>query len=121
MEGSHGSATAVKFEAGQCRLFQLAGSYSGTLPLLDNWEIVGGLLFGTLTSMAVLPYITFGKWDAYQKKILMAATVPVTVVLFSLVLYLVYEVQNASDNCSACRHFNCASYTDSNCDIERLV
>lgn len=78
-------------------------------------------MFGILISMIILPYITFGKWDVIQKKIMLAVAVPVTVLMYALVFYLVYEVQNAGDNCTACRKFNCASYTDNNCEIEELV
>ena len=89
--------------------------------MLDNWELFGGLLFGTLVSTIVLPYITFGKWDVLQKKLILAVTLPLTIVLYILAFYLVFEVQNAADNCASCKKFNCASYTDNNCDIENLV
>ena len=95
--------------------------FVGSLPLLDNWEIFGGLIFGTFISIVVLPYITFGKWDVLQKKIILAVTIPITIVMYVFILYLFFEVQNVSDNCPSCKAFNCASYTDNNCEIEKLV
>ncbi len=40
----------------------------GTLPWVDNWAQLGGLVFGTLASMVFLPYITFGRWDKFRKR-----------------------------------------------------
>ncbi len=40
----------------------------GTMPYIDNWAHVGGLIFGILASIVFLPYISFGKWDKWRKR-----------------------------------------------------
>ena len=60
------------------------------------------------------------RWDVYQKKLLLAVTVPLTIILYVLVLFLVYDVQNASDACSGCKGFTCTKYRPLVCDYEYL-
>ena len=36
----------------------------GTLPFVDNFAHVGAFVFGVLSSIIFLPYVTFGKWHA---------------------------------------------------------
>lgn len=39
----------------------------GTLPFVDNFAHIGGLVFGIFAAMAFLPYITFGRWNRIRK------------------------------------------------------
>eukprot|EP00041_Stephanoeca_diplocostata_P038401 m.1514452 g.1514452 ORF g.1514452 m.1514452 type:complete len:717 (+) comp25214_c0_seq100:212-2362(+) len=43
----------------------------GTFPYVDNWSHIGGFAFGIVSGIVFLPYITFGKWDARRKKLLL--------------------------------------------------
>jgi membrane associated rhomboid family serine protease len=40
----------------------------GTTPWLDNFAHVGGFLFGILSGIVFLPYVTFSTWDKLRKR-----------------------------------------------------
>ena len=99
-----------------CALFIL----SGTLPFVDNMELLGGYVFGALTGIIVLPYITFGKWHAMRKRVIIAVAVPVLLISIFAVFFLFLHVQWISSLCTACRKINCVPYTKTMCKIDEL-
>jgi len=89
----------------------LASLLIGTLPYIDNWSHVGGFAFGVVSGVIFLPYITFGKWDARRKRILIYIC---TVLLFFMFLmsFLTFYLIGNSEFCTWCKYLNCIPYTD---------
>ena len=54
----------------------------GTLPYVDNVAHVGGFVNGILAALIFIPYITFGKFDAWRKRILLIIAIPTLIILF---------------------------------------
>ncbi len=46
----------------------LTHDHTGTLPWFNNIAHVGGFVFGVLSAIVFLPFITFGKLDKYRKR-----------------------------------------------------
>ena len=88
----------------------------GTLPYVDNFAQLGGFCFGLVAGIIFLPYITFGKWDARRKKILVIIAVPALFVMFVISLVIFYHVQNTQTFCPNCKYVNCIPYTSTICD-----
>eukprot|EP00051_Salpingoeca_urceolata_P003858 m.61175 g.61175 ORF g.61175 m.61175 type:complete len:628 (-) comp13188_c0_seq1:140-2023(-) len=86
----------------------------GTLPWVDNFSHVGGFLFGTLSAIVFLPYITFGTWDALRKRCLLLLCLPLLVVSMLVLLVVFYEVQG-TDFCPNCKYIDCVPYTSEIC------
>ena len=89
----------------------------GTLPFIDNLANIGGLIFGIPAAIVFLPYITFGKVDAWRKRILLIVCVPILIVMY-LVSFLLFYFVRDPDFCSFCHYFNCIPYTSSLCNNE---
>eukprot|EP00039_Didymoeca_costata_P023778 m.8231 g.8231 ORF g.8231 m.8231 type:complete len:695 (-) comp3858_c0_seq1:58-2142(-) len=83
----------------------------GTFPYVDNWSHVGGFAFGVVSGIVFLPYITFGKWDARRKQILLAICVPLLLLMMLAAQITFYRIQN-SNFCSWCPYLNCIEYSD---------
>lgn len=73
----------------------------GTFPFVDNWSHVGGFFFGVVSGIVFLPYITFGKWDATRKRILLIICVPLLLVMILMSWLTFYLIQN-TEFCSWC-------------------
>jgi len=82
-----------------------------------NFVVVGGLLFGVPTAIVFVPYITFGKWDAARKRILLVVCVPLVFVMF-LVAFLTFYLIRTPDFCSFCHYINCVPYSADLCPEE---
>jgi len=87
----------------------------GTLPYVDNVAHVGGFVNGILAALIFIPYITFGKFDAWRKRILLIISIPVLLVLFIIQFLIFYLVQN-SEFCQDCKYFDCIPYRDGLCE-----
>lgn len=85
----------------------------GLLPYIDNWGNVGGLVFGALSALVFLPYITFGKWDAARKRILLVIGFVGVIVLMAMWNALLYTNQFSS--CSWCTQFDCVDIVSGFC------
>lgn len=83
----------------------------GTLPYIDNWSHVGGFVFGVVSGVIFLPYITFGKWDARRKKIFIYVCTFLIFFMFLMSFLTFYHIGN-SEFCSWCKYLNCIPYTD---------
>lgn len=66
----------------------------GTFPFVDNWSHVGGFFFGVVSGIVFLPYITFGKWDARRKRLLLVLCIPSLVVMIIVSWLTFYLIQN---------------------------
>ena len=89
----------------------------GTLPFIDNLANIGGFLFGIPAAIVFLPYITFGKWDAWRKRILLIICIPLLIIMYAVAFIVFYLVRDP-DFCSVCHYFNCIPYTSGLCDNE---
>ena len=88
----------------------IAAFVIGTLPFVDNWSHLGGYIFGLLSAIIFLPYITFGKWDMARKRCLLYVSAPLLAILFVVCLIMFYTMQDTSW-CSWCDDFNCVEYS----------
>lgn len=82
----------------------------GTLPYVDNWSHIGGFCFGAVSGIVFLPYITFGKWDARRKRILLVLCIPLLMIMFIVAFVMFYMIQNPNF-CSWCQYINCVPYS----------
>lgn len=87
----------------------------GTLPYVDNFAHIGGLAFGVVAAIIFLPYITFGKWDARRKRIILIIAVPGLIFMYIIGLVVFYVVQNPNF-CPNCKYVNCIPYTSTICE-----
>ncbi|EDQ93145.1 uncharacterized protein MONBRDRAFT_13868 [Monosiga brevicollis MX1] len=87
----------------------------GTTPWLDNFAHVGGFLFGLLGGIVFLPYVTFGAWDKFRKRLLLVICFPALVLAFLVVLVLFYRVQN-TNFCPGCERIQCVDWVKGLCD-----
>lgn len=98
------------------RLIMYVGAFffAGTFPLLNNWAHLGGFIFGILSAIIFLPYITFGQLHARRRRILVFVTVPIMFFLYLLLLMIFYLIQNPNF-CPGCHKFNCIDFTPNLC------
>ncbi len=61
---------------------------------VDNWSHIGGFCFGAVSGIVFLPYITFGKWDARRKRILLLLCIPLLMIMFIVAFVMFYLIQN---------------------------
>ncbi|XP_037328727.2 inactive rhomboid protein 2-like [Pungitius pungitius] len=85
----------------------------GLLPWIDNIAHIFGFLSGLLLSFAFLPYITFGTFDKYRKRILIAVSMLAYVGLFSslIVWFYIYPI-----NWHWLEHLTCLPFTNKFCE-----
>merc|ERR1711988_1140178 len=89
----------------------------GTLPYIDNWSHLGGFIFGMISGIIFLPYVTFGAWDLRRKRCLFLFCFPLLIGLFVTVIIFLYFVQD-TQFCPWCEYLNCVPYdTSLGCDI----
>lgn len=86
----------------------------GLLPWFDNWAHLFGFIFGFLLAFALMPYVTFGKFDRHRKIINILVCLGLATVLF-IVLILIFYVAPLT-TCDSCQYFNCLPFTDDFCD-----
>ena len=98
-----------RWEATKMAFFIFVAFMLGTLPFVDNYSHIGGFIFGVLSAMIFLPYITFGKWDFIRKRALLMVAIPVMIGLMIVVSVSFYKIQN-TDWCVGCDKFNCVQY-----------
>lgn len=82
--------------------------------------ITGGLLFGVPSAIIFVPYITFGKWDAARKRILLVVCVPLLFLMFLAGFLTFYLIPN-TDFCKGCHYINCVPYSAELCPEEFTV
>lgn len=75
----------------------------GTLPFIDNWSHIGGFVFGLVSAIVFLPYITFGKWDLTRKCLLLVFAIPSLIIMLIVAFVYFYRVQSIHF-CSWCHY-----------------
>ncbi|KAG7486674.1 hypothetical protein JOB18_035701 [Solea senegalensis] len=85
----------------------------GLLPWIDNIAHIFGFLSGLLLSFAILPYVTFGTFDMYRKRILIVVSLLVYIGLFSslIVWFYIYPI-----NWHWLEHLTCLPFTSKFCE-----
>jgi membrane associated rhomboid family serine protease len=97
--------------------------FAGSLPFVDNYAQIGGLVFGMVAACVFLPYITFsygGNWTLRGRKICLGLGIFFLVVLLLLYVFLFYAIKD-TDFCPDCNKFNCADFwpaSDARCSPE---
>ncbi|KAM9314373.1 inactive rhomboid protein 2-like isoform 2-T2 [Pholidichthys leucotaenia] len=97
----------------------------GLLPWIDNIAHIFGFLSGLLLSFAFLPYVTFGTFDKYRKRILIVVSILAYIGLFAslIVWFYIHPI-----NWHWLEHLTCLPFTSKFCekydidhDIEHVV
>uniref|UniRef100_A0A3B4WZL2 Inactive rhomboid protein n=1 Tax=Seriola lalandi dorsalis TaxID=1841481 RepID=A0A3B4WZL2_SERLL len=85
----------------------------GLLPWIDNIAHIFGFLSGLLLSFAFLPYVTFGTFDMYRKRILIVVSMVAYTGLFSslIVWFYIYPI-----NWHWLEHLTCLPFTNKFCE-----
>ncbi|KAM9362594.1 inactive rhomboid protein 2-like [Symphorus nematophorus] len=85
----------------------------GLLPWIDNIAHIFGFLSGMLLSFAILPYVTFGTFDKYRKRILIVVSMLAYIGLFSslIVWFYIYPI-----NWHWLEHLTCLPFTSKFCE-----
>nr|XP_020466625.1 inactive rhomboid protein 2 [Monopterus albus] len=85
----------------------------GLLPWIDNIAHIFGFLSGMLLSFAFLPYVTFGTFDKYRKRILIFVSMLAYIGLFSslIVWFYIYPI-----NLHWLEHLTCLPFTNKFCE-----
>ncbi|XP_064602167.1 inactive rhomboid protein 1-like [Liolophura sinensis] len=86
----------------------------GTLPFLSNFQLLISMLTGMLTSVIILPYVTFGHWNEKCRKILVGISIPLLLLLTFIIMFVFYWVQTLQ-HCQSCQVFECIPYTTRFC------
>lgn len=85
----------------------------GLLPFVDNYAHLIGFVVGFLLSFALLPYLTFGKYDRHCKLIGIIVCLVITCGFFALLVILFYVLPIY--DCPGCQYFNCIPFTNKFC------
>ena len=88
--------------------------FIGTLPYLDNFANIGGMIFGVLSAYLFLPYITFGKFD-YGRKVFQIIVAFLLIVFLFIVGFVAFYIVQGTDWCKNCYYLNCIPYTSNMC------
>eukprot|EP00116_Pleurobrachia_bachei_P004070 sb/3464332/ len=86
----------------------------GTLPYLDNFAHLGGMVYGVLSACIILPYITFGSFDSGRKICQIVVALMVLLFLFAVNFVSFYIVQGTGW-CKGCYYINCIPYSKNMC------
>ena len=87
----------------------------GTLPYLDNFGIITGLVIGMLCAVVLLPYVTFRRWQVRFRLLLVLVALPSLLLVMFILFYAFYKVQTF-EACELCKLINCVPYTEFLCD-----
>lgn len=89
--------------------------FTGTLPYLDIFGMIIGLVLGVLCGVLVLPFVTFGKWHAHVRVILVLVSFSLLFAAYVMLLHVFINVQSIG-NCKTCELLNCLPYTTKMCE-----
>eukprot|EP00056_Hartaetosiga_gracilis_P009437 m.135784 g.135784 ORF g.135784 m.135784 type:complete len:891 (-) comp13126_c0_seq1:26-2698(-) len=85
----------------------------GLLPYIDNYSHIGGFVFGAVTAIAVLPYVTLSTTRRFSRRTVgfIAFGVVVTLFVLSFTIFFAATVPN----CTNCGALNCVDIVDGFC------
>lgn len=86
----------------------------GTLPFLSNFQLLVSMFTGAITSVIILPYVTFGHWNEKFRKILVGISIPILLLMTFIIIFVFYRVQTLQ-HCQSCQFFECIPYTTRFC------
>lgn len=86
----------------------------GLLPWFDNWAHLFGFFVGLFLAFALIPYVSFGKFDRHRKLISILISLGFVVGSFVLLIILFYVAPLME--CAGCQYFNCIPFTAEFCD-----
>ena len=93
-------------------------AFLGTLPYIDNFVSIGGFIFGLLSAMVFLPWVTFTKRTQNCRCIIIMIALPTLVILMILGLLVFYLLPDRQANfCTWCHYINCIPYFEGLCDV----
>ena len=93
----------------------------GTLPIVEVFNIFTGFVLGIFLGAVVLPYINFGNWSSFFRRVLLIVSVPILMFLTVIIFYMFYELQDVSEKCgNFCQYVDCISYATHLCDVNDL-
>ncbi|KAJ6233099.1 rhomboid-related [Anaeramoeba flamelloides] len=75
----------------------------GLMPSIDNFAHIGGLVYGILMGIIILPYLNFGK----TRKIFVKIAVPTLIGVFILEIFLLFFLPDINNICENCKYLNC--------------
>ncbi|XP_048509287.1 inactive rhomboid protein 1 isoform X2 [Athalia rosae] len=90
----------------------------GALPWIDNYAHLFGFVFGFLAAYAVMPFISFGRYDRRRKILLIWICLILIVGLFAMLLALFYNVP--AYECEICKLFTCIPFTKDFCASQNI-
>ncbi|ORX52964.1 rhomboid-domain-containing protein [Piromyces finnis] len=76
----------------------------GLVPFIDNFAHVGGFITGILTGLIFMPSIIFSKRDLKIKRILMIASVFISIFMF---IWAFKQFYGSNSDCKWCHYVNC--------------
>ncbi|KAL8561230.1 hypothetical protein ACOMHN_024486 [Nucella lapillus] len=85
----------------------------GLLPWFDNWSHIFGFIFGFFLAFALIPYVSFGKFDRRRKIMTIIICLGITIGGF-FVLILIFYIAPLTE-CKMCKYFNCIPFTEDFC------
>ncbi|XP_035826587.1 inactive rhomboid protein 1 [Aplysia californica] len=86
----------------------------GLLPWFDNWAHMFGFLFGFLLAFALMPYVSFGKFNITRRVVTILVSLGMAVGLFTLLIILFYL--SLLSECDWCVYLNCIPFTADFCE-----
>ncbi|CAH0563837.1 unnamed protein product [Brassicogethes aeneus] len=90
----------------------------GLLPWVDNYAHLFGFIFGFLLSYALLPFISFGRYDR-QKKVFLIWVCLLSAGILFITLVLLFYIIPVYD-CKVCSYFNCIPFTRDFCASQNI-
>ncbi|KAL1497983.1 hypothetical protein ABEB36_008858 [Hypothenemus hampei] len=90
----------------------------GLLPWVDNYAHLFGFVFGFLLSYALLPFVSFGRYDRHKKVFLIWVCLLTALFLFVLLVLLFYIIPVY--DCKVCSYFNCLPLTRDFCASQNI-
>jgi len=101
-------------------IFIISMSFSiafGLLPLIDNFQHIGGFLMGIISGVVFLPSIHFGKRNVTLRVIQVVVSAPIMIGVTVALLIVLYSRQ-PPDWCPICYNLNCVQLFDWTCTRE---
>ena len=86
----------------------------GILPYIDNFAHIGGFLMGIVSGVICVPSITFGPWDLRRKRILIGICIPLWLVMFGGVFFMLFKGVDLS-SCTDCLYIDCVPFAPGWC------